>query len=138
MKKILVVTAYFYPDKGGVPVHTYNLYKRLADRSNFKITILAASKKSSSETIDRMKVIRLPYWFKISNSPFNPLWFIQIPKFIKEVMPDLIIVHTPVPIMPDIAALFCGKIPLIVKYHHGGSMAQGKLFTDLLIKLYEA
>ena len=137
MNKILVVTSYFYPDIGGVANHTYNLYKYLSKYSENKIVIISSGKKYTTNYMGKLKVIRLPYLFKISMTPVNPLWLFQIRAIIKYFKPDIILVHIPVVFMADIAALVCGNIPLIVKYHHGGSMVKGKFLPDILISLYE-
>lgn len=139
--KILVVTTYFYPQPGGVANHTYNLYQRLANNYGYAVTVIASSTRKSEyqvEDLDGMKVYRLPYWFKLSNTPINPKWLFTMKKIIRQEQPHVICSHTPVPFMADIAALVKGDTPLVTKYHHAGSMKKGKLFTDVPIQLYES
>src|SRR3989338_6772860 len=122
MKKLLVVTSYFYPDTGGTATHTYNLYKHISESSDYQITILSSAKKYSSKKIGSLKVVILPYRYKVLNTPVNFEWIFKIVNIIRRLKPDVIMVHTPVVFMADIATFASGNIPVILKYHHGGSM----------------
>lgn len=138
---LLVVTTYFYPQSGGVANHTYNLNKKLLECFPVQITVVAAGKtrtERSCETVDGMKVYRLPYWIKVSNTPINPVWYLDLKRIIAKEKPDIISIHTPVPFLADIAGLAKGSLPMLLKYHHAGSMQKGKMPTDLVLRLYEA
>lgn len=137
--KILVVVPYFYPKLGGVEIHTYNLYKNLAKKYNWQIVIVTSNhenKKYKEEILQNMKVYRLPYLFKVSNTPINPFWLFTLKKIIKKENPDAVSAHTPVPFIADIAALVSGDIPFILKYH-SGSMKKNIFPIDILIYMYE-
>ena len=137
MNKILVVTSYFYPDVSGVGKHMYNLCKCLVSDYHFKVVIISSGKKYQEEEISGIKVYRLPFWFKLSNTPINPLWYFHIKKIIAREKPDLINSRAPVPFMPDLGALAAGKIPFVLGYHFP-SMIKGKILPDILIKIYES
>jgi glycosyltransferase involved in cell wall biosynthesis len=136
--KIMLVTPYFYPKIGGVERHTYNIAKGLIDRGH-EVTVLTTipnSKEQVEDTIDGIPVIKLPISFTISMSPFNFAWYSQIKKVIKDLKPDIIEAHAPVPGLADVAFFAKGNIPFVIKYH-SGSMLKGKILIDILLFIYE-
>jgi glycosyltransferase involved in cell wall biosynthesis len=139
--KIMVVAPYFYPKIGGMENYAYNISKGLKEKYGWEVVVVTSNhveKKYIEENIDGMKIYRLAQWFKISNTPVNPLWYFQIKKVIQKEKPDVINAHTPVPFISDISALTCGKIPFILTYHTGSMILKGELLADLLIRLYES
>ncbi|HVZ11519.1 MAG TPA: glycosyltransferase family 4 protein, partial [Patescibacteria group bacterium] len=88
------------------------------------------------ETIKGIKVYRLPVWFKVSNTPINPLWYFEIKKIVARENPTIINGHAPVPFIADLAALASGNVPYVLTYH-AGTMKKKKLFFDAIISIYE-
>jgi glycosyltransferase involved in cell wall biosynthesis len=139
--KFLVVTPYFYPKIGGLENYAYNISKGLKDKYGWEIVVITSNheeNKDREEEIDGIKIYKLARWFKISNTPINPMWYFQIKNIIKKEKPDVINAHTPVPFISDVTARVCGDIPFILTYHTGAMMLKGKLLEDLLIKFYES
>ena len=139
--KIMVVAAYFPPHIGGAENYAYNIAKGLKEEYNWEIVVITSNheeKKYKEKIVDGIKIYLLPRWFKISNTPINPLWYFQIKRIIKNEKPDIINAHTPVPFISDVTARVCGDIPFILTYHTGAMMLKGKLLEDLLIKFYES
>ncbi len=135
--KIMVVTPYFFPHIGGVQNYAYNISKGLKDKYKWKIVIITSNreeKKYIEEKIDGIKIYRLSRWFKISNTPINPMWYFQIKNIIKKEKPDVINAHTPVPFISDVAARICNNIPFILTYQN--DLTKGNIFLNLLCKLY--
>lgn len=137
--KLLVVTPYFYPDAGGVANHTYNLYKKMANKPKIAVITSGKENKITKEKIANMRVYKLPASFKISNTPMSLKWKKQIKEIIEKENPDAIMGHMPVTFICDIALSIAlkKKIPFIIKYHHGGSMKKGEFPIDVLIWIYE-
>jgi glycosyltransferase involved in cell wall biosynthesis len=81
-------------------------------------------------------VYRIRPSFKLSNTPFSFFWFPKVRRIIKQIEPDIVNIHTPVPGLGDVVALMCGQRPLIVTYH-AGSMKKHRFFADIIIWLYE-
>lgn len=135
-RKILFVTPYFYPSTGGLENYALNIAKGLSKNTDVIVVTSNYKKRKKLEIINGIKIYRLPVWFKISNTPINPMWYFEIKKIIKEEKPDLINAHAPVPFIADIAALTSGKIPFVLTYHTG-SMKKNKLFIDTLVYMYE-
>jgi glycosyltransferase involved in cell wall biosynthesis len=138
--KIVIVAPYFYPKIGGMENYVYNISKGLKEKYGWEVVVVTSNheeKKYKEENIDGMKIYRLAPWFKISNTPINPLWYFQIKKIIKKEKPDIINGHSPVPFISDITSLVAGKIPFITTYH-SGSMIKEKSALNPLIFLYES
>jgi rhamnosyl/mannosyltransferase len=137
--KLLVVAPYFFPAIGGMENYSYNISKGLKEKYKWDVTIITSNnieKKYKEEIIDGMNIYRLPYWFKISNTPINLMWLFSINKILRKEHPDIINAHSPVPFISDITSLIAGKIPLITTYH-SGSMIKPLSIWNPLIFLYE-
>ena len=120
--KIMIVAPYFYPKIGGMENYAYNIGKGLKEKYGWEVVVVTSNheeRKYKEEQMDGMKIYRLPFWFKISNTPINPMWLFSIHKIQKEEHPDIINAHSPVPFISDITSLIAGKIPLVTTYHSG-------------------
>ena len=139
MLKLMIVTPYFYPETSGVTNYVYNLSKGLVNKHGFEVIIVTSGENTNISEVknSEMKVYRLKRWFKISNTPINPLWYFQIKKIIKKENPDVINAHMPVPFIADVTAMVCGNTPFILTYHHAGSMKKNIFLPDIIIWLYE-
>lgn len=137
--KLLIVTPYYYPKIGGLENYVFNLVKNLQKDKRLKIIIITSNhqlKKYEKRTTKNVTIYRLPIQFKLSNTPISIFWYREIKNIIVNEQPDVINAHSPVPFIADISALAAGSIPFILTYH-SGSMKKGKLFSDIVIYLYE-
>lgn len=137
--KIMIVAPYFYPKIGGMENYAYNIGKGLKEKYGWEVVVVTSNheeRKYKEEQMDGMKIYRFPRWFKVSNTPINPLWLFSIHKIIKEERSEIINVHSPVPFISDITSLVAGNIPLITTYH-SGSMIKPSSIWNPLIFLYE-
>jgi rhamnosyl/mannosyltransferase len=137
--RIAVVTSYFYPKIGGLENYAYNLAKHLCATGRYEVSVITSNydgKGYKREVIDGMTVHRLPIWFRFSNTPVNPLWYWRVKKIFAAERPDLIHLHSPVPFLPDIAALAADRTPVVLTYH-AGSMLKGEWPVDIAIGAYE-
>jgi len=140
MKKFLVVTPYFYPKIGGAENYAYNISKGLK-KYGWEIVVVTSNHEANEykeETLEGMKVYRLPRQFKISNTPISFKWKKQIKEIIKEEKPNVINAHTPVPFISDVTSRIAHKlkIPFVLTYH-AGSMKKERSIFNLLIWIYE-
>lgn len=138
--KLLIVTPYFYPKAGGLETYAYNLCKTLQKDYKIDIVVITANhqdKKYRVETLLGIKIYRLPWLFKISNTPLHPLWYWKIKKILKEEKPDIINAHTPVPGIADITALAAGNIPFILTYHAFSLYKYNAPLFNVVIKAYK-
>ncbi len=92
--KIIIFSSYFYPYLSGLTVSIYKLINYL--KINHQITVLTFNHQRNQLEIENhknLKIIRLPYLFKISKGFISPQSFFC---FLKEVKNnDLIIVNLP-------------------------------------------
>jgi glycosyltransferase involved in cell wall biosynthesis len=134
-----MVTPYFYPHIGGVENYVYNIGKGLREEYKWEIIVVTSSvgkRVRKVEIIGGIKIYRLPFWFKISNTPVNLLWLFSIRKILREELPDIVNVHSPVPFISDVTSLVVGKIPLVTTYHSIGMLKRSSIWNPLIF-LYE-
>ncbi len=138
-RTLLVVAPYYPPHSGGLERYAEEVAARVAQGESYKVVVLTTSENGieSQEIVRGIVVRRIPYDFKVSNSPFSFKWFYTLFPILREIAPDLIHIHTPVPGLGDMVALIADmKIPLVVTYH-AGSMRKGLWHLDALVWLYE-
>ncbi len=137
--KILMITPYYPPHVGGMEYYVYYLSQQLKKNLAVDIAVITSGdnkRKISITNENGIRIYRLPYIFKISNTPINPLWYFQIKNIIKKENPDIVNAHSPVPFISDVSAYSSGKIPFIITYH-SGSMKKYILPIDIIIWIYE-
>lgn len=135
--KIIFVTPHFFPHIGGVEKYVFQLAKGLSkEHSVVIVTSGQRGKKEEIDWIEDIKIYRIPYAFRLSNTPINPLWFWKLRRIFKKEQPDVINAHSPVPFMADVAVRAAGEIPVVLTYH-AGSMLKGSGLVDGILKLYE-
>lgn len=137
-EKIVFVVPYFKPHTGGLENYVANIEKglRTLGWETVVITSNDIGKSYQEDFIDGTKIYRLPTWFKISNTPVNPMWYFMLRKIFKKENPSIINAHAPVPFMADMAALTSGTTPFVLTYH-AGTMKKNKFLFDVLIAGYE-
>jgi glycosyltransferase involved in cell wall biosynthesis/peptidoglycan/xylan/chitin deacetylase (PgdA/CDA1 family) len=140
-KHLLIAAPYFPPHLGGVEFYTFYMAKRLQDLHGWRVSIATSDNRGLrmiKTSYEGLTVYRLPYWLRLSNTPFNPLW----PRMLQFIITheDIYVIngHAPVPGFADMAALvaFHARLPFAVTYHMV-SMAKGRMLTDRVISLYE-
>ncbi len=139
IRTLLVVAPYYPPHAGGLERYAEEVAARIAVKGEYRVIVLTTSEDGGehTETLRGVTVRRIPYAFKISNTPFSFRWFVSLFRILREIAPDLIHIHTPVPGLGDLVALIADmKIPLVVTYH-AQSMRKGVWYLDVPVWLYE-
>ncbi|HEV2412376.1 MAG TPA: glycosyltransferase family 4 protein, partial [Candidatus Saccharimonadales bacterium] len=136
--KIMVVTPYFSPKIGGLESYALNLSQELKAQGNevFIVTSNHLAQKRAEETIQGLRVTRLPVLFNLWNTPVNPLWYFSLRKIIKREKPDIINAHSPVPFMADMAILASGKTHTTLTYHAATLEKDGSTIFSIIAKIY--
>ncbi len=121
--KILVTIPYFYPKIGGLENYALAILRGLNERYKIDVVVITSNhinNKYEEDNLGRIKIYRLPTWFKLSNTPINILWFFYVQKIINKEKPDLINGHTPVPFMADLGGFLAkvNKIPFVLTYQN--------------------
>ncbi|OGG59808.1 hypothetical protein A2765_04445 [Candidatus Kaiserbacteria bacterium RIFCSPHIGHO2_01_FULL_56_24] len=135
-KTVLIVAPYFPPHSGGLERYALEIGKALHMLGWRVVVVTSGDAGRTTEAFEGLTVYRLPYAFKISNTPFSLAWLWEIRRILREERPDVVNVHTPVPGIGDITA-FLTRAPLVVTYH-SGSMRKGKWRIDVIVALYES
>jgi glycosyltransferase involved in cell wall biosynthesis len=119
--RVLVVAARFPPDLGGTENHTYEVSKRIAERSDIELTVLATDRSGTlpaSEVMDGFTVRRCRAYPRQRDYYFAP----DIYRLILRGDYDLVHcqgIHTAVPVLAMLAARRRG-VPYVVTLHTGG------------------
>lgn len=119
--RVLIVSPYFPPRRGGVENYVYNVAKGLVQRGH-SVTVLCGTfgEKSKKELIDGIWVIRQKPHIIVSNTAVKLDLAFAMTKAIKSGHFDLINGHTPLIYYADVAAIvskICG-VPYILTYHN--------------------
>jgi glycosyltransferase involved in cell wall biosynthesis len=141
-RRLLVVVPYFPPDgkAGGAEMFALALVEGLVIDHGWDVTIVTSQPRipiAREVVSERVTVHRLPYQFRISNSPISLSWFWELKRIIASVDPDVINIHLPVPGLGDIASRVAGERPVVL-YYHFGSMKKGDPALDPIIWAYES
>jgi glycosyltransferase involved in cell wall biosynthesis len=119
--RVLVVSARFLPDLGGIETHVYEVTRRLARSGEFALTVLATDRsgtRPSREDFDNFIVLRCRAYPRHKDYYIAPAVY----RHILNENYDLIHcqgVHTAVPILAMLAAKR-RRIPYVVTFHTGG------------------
>jgi len=139
-KRLLLATPYFLPDTGGVQTYAAGIARQL-QAQGWQVVLAAAGRRglgfgAEAGYFEGMKIFRLPYWFKISNTPINPLWFFTLRRIAKKEAITIINAHAPVPFFAEMAGFSNGSIPLVLTYH-AASRHKGSVLLDAIISFHE-
>jgi phosphatidylinositol alpha-mannosyltransferase len=137
--KLLITIPYFPPYHGGTQIYAYNIAKRLQNELGWNVVIVTSGNRGFhivKEEYEGLRLYRLPFWLKISNTPINLFWPFMLKRIIRDELISIINAHAPVPFMSDMTGLAAGNIPLVLTYH-ASTMRKNSFFPDLLIWLYE-
>lgn len=117
MKKILHISKYYYPYKGGTEVVCQDIAEGLPAYQN-KIICFNNENKDKIDIINGIEVIRCGTFIKIASQPLSFSYFKKLKEIIQSWQPDAIHFHHP---NPFVALLILSLIPsntkLIVHWH---------------------
>ena len=119
---------------------TSTMAEGLATDHGWQISIVTTAPKRplrNEVILNQIAIYRLSYGFKLSNSPLSLRWLREVRRIIKEVDPDVINIHLPVPGLGDIASYVSGSRPVVI-YYHFGSMKKGSWILDPVVWAYES
>jgi len=120
--RILMVSARYLPDLGGIETHLYEVARRLTALHGFEITVLATDRTGNlprQEVIDGITVVRVPAWPRRRDYYFAPQIAAVVGQHNRWDLVHCQGIHTLVPILAMRAARRAG-IPYLVTFHTGG------------------
>ena len=134
--KILIISKYFKPYEGGIETVVYENARYLVEKGH-EVTVIASEHEKGlkkEETIEGIKVVRVPTWFNLSASPINPGVFFEVLR--RDF--DIVHLHAPNPFNNTLAsiALVLKRKPWVVTYHSDIVGRKG-LFLGSLFWLYK-
>ncbi len=136
--KLLMASAYFPPKVGGLERYA-EVVAQGAIAKGYDVVILTSGSSRSiaiEQRTDGLKIYRVPTRMCVANTPVSLRWMRDIKYILAAEKPDLINVHMPVPVLPDIVVRQAGDIPVVVTYH-SGSMRGRRLPLDIIAGAYE-
>jgi glycosyltransferase involved in cell wall biosynthesis len=136
--RLLITAPYSKPHSGGLEEYSHHISKGLKEMKNWHVAVVASGdrKELSVDSYEEIRTYRLPYRFKISNTPFGFSWSRTLKLIIAAERPDIIVAHAPVPGMVDITARRAKRVPFVITYHMG-SMRKHRNLPDVAIRFYE-
>jgi len=138
-RTVLVVAPYYPPHVGGLERYVHEVTRRISDAGAWRVVVLTTggSNVCTIEKEDGVTVRRVPIDFTLSRTPWSFRWIGMVRSALREIRPDLVHIHTPVPGLGDLAALCTPRhTPVLVTYH-AVSMRKGRLWSDSLVWFYE-
>ncbi|NJE49413.1 glycosyltransferase family 4 protein [Thermococcus sp. 9N3] len=139
--RVLFLTPYFYPYRGGLENYVYNIAKRLVQRGH-EVTVLCSTKEHAPamETIDGITVRRIPPTMILSNTPIVLNLLSRLRNLLKNEDFDIINAHMPVTYFADIGSIYKQIInnintPFIVTYHNDLVKPNA---LDMIARVYNA
>ena len=120
--RVLMVTARYLPDVGGIETHVHEVARRLSAMGGFDITVLATDRTRSlphQEDREGIRVIRVAAWPRERDYYMAPRIAGVIGQHKRWDLVHCQGIHTLVPVMAMLAARRFG-IPYLVTFHTGG------------------
>ena len=120
--RILMVSARYLPDLGGIETHIYEVARRLSALHGFEITVLVTDRTGSlpcQEVIEGITVVRVPAWPRRRDYYFAPQISAVVGQYNRWDLVHCQGIHTFVPILAMCAARRA-RTPYLVTFHTGG------------------
>jgi rhamnosyl/mannosyltransferase len=133
-KTILQIAKYYYPVEGGIETVTKYMGEGLA---NFENVVVCFSKDGSThiDTVNGVKVYRIASSMNIASQDIAFSYYHHLKRIIKEVQPDMILLHCPNPFLYPITAKLTPKNVKLVLLWHSDILGKGILYK--LVKQFE-
>lgn len=111
--RVIHVGKYYWPVKGGIENHCYHLCTRLAKHVEITVVVSATGWRAAVETVDGVKVVRVPRYAEIARTPMSPGLF----SYLRRADADIVHVHVPNPMAAAAVLAVRPRGKLIVMYH---------------------
>ena len=136
--KLVVATPYYPPHVGGAERYCREICVGLHRRHDWSVVVATSAIGAPAGVSDDEGVVvhRLPARTVLSNTPVDLSWRRRLARLVEDESPDVVVAHSPVPFMADVAALASGGRPFVLTYH-AGPLAKGRLLFDAAAAAYE-
>ena len=119
--RILAVTPYYSPEGGGLERYAQAILGRLAARGH-QVETMAFTRTGLADSCDAgVDVRRTRASLTLGNTPLHPGFYAKVSRRIRDLRPDIVVAHTPVPFPAEMAFLAARRagVPFVVTYHAG-------------------
>lgn len=132
MKKVLHISKYYYPFRGGTEQIARDCVKALADTYEQKVICFNHVKGNSRDVVDGVEIIRCNCFAKVSSQSLSASYGRTLKKLLSSIQPDVVIFHYPNPFVGYFLLRYITHDSKLVVYWHLDIVKQkilGKLFV---------
>lgn len=132
MKKILHISKYYYPFRGGTEQIAQDCVNSLMDEYEQKVICFNDTKEDKTDEVDGIEIIRCGTFAKVASQSLSSSYGKKLKKVINNFKPDIIIFHYPNPFVARYLLKFVPDTCKLAIYWHLDIVKQkllGKLFT---------
>lgn len=126
-KTILQIAKYYYPVEGGIETVTKYMAEGLRSFENV-IICFGQDGVTRTENINGVKVYRIASTIKLSSQDISISYYSHLKKVIREVQPDIILLHCPNPFLYPITARLTPPTAKLVLLWHSDILGKGFLY----------
>lgn len=133
MKKILHISKYYYPFRGGTEQIAQDCVNALAEQYEQKVICFNDDKEDKIDFVDDVEINRCGICAKVSSQPISMSYKKMLKKIIRDFCPDIIIFHYPNPFVAHYLLKYIPEKVKLVTYWHLDIVKQkilGKLFIS--------
>ena len=136
--KVVVATPYYPPHVGGAERYCREICVGLRRRHDWSVVVATSAIGAPAGIFDDEGVVvhRMPARAVVSNTPIDLSWRRRLARLVDQESPDVVVAHSPVPFMADVAASASGDRPFVLTYH-AGPLAKGRPLFDATATVYE-
>lgn len=135
-KRVLQLSNYYYPEIGGIEKIAQAISDSIKKDFDVRVLCFTHEKKSRTDVIDGVKVIRCGTQVKVSSQQLAIKMIAEVKKQFEEFGPDIVIIHTPNPFLEWITLNHIKKSCKLIVYWHSDIVKQ-KIGDILLSGLTE-
>lgn len=127
MKKILHISKYYFPFKGGVEDVCKSLVDGMPEYEQ-KVLCFNEGPEDTTEIIDGAEIIRKGIWKELCRQPLSAGFYGMLKRTIKEYKPDIIHIHVPNPLVSLCTCMLIPKQTKLVIHWHSDIIVQPVLY----------
>lgn len=138
MKKILHISKYYYPFRGGTEQIAQDCVNALKEEYEQKVICFNHEKGDSNDYVDDIEIIRCGCFAKLFSQSLSFSYAKKLRQVIESFKPDIIIFHYPNPFVASLLLRYINKNSKLVIYWHLDIVRQkllGKFFNNQNKKL---
>ena len=132
MKKILHISKYYYPFRGGTEQIAQDCVKALSDKYEQKVFCFNDGKKDLTDSVDGVEVVRTGCFAKIASQSLSMSYGKLLKETIASFHPDIIVFHYPNPFAAMYLLRYIPKTCKLIIYWHLDIVKQ-KLLKQLFV-----